>query len=935
MPVNTATVHGDNPMPMKNFNLKVNRNSNNNNSSYYNDSNLVTKTRTKSIGSNTSSSNSNKMVGLGIARRPSDNLLLKYSNSANNNNTNNLPPSSSPPNTFSNKSKSRNTNLMKQNDNGNNNIPEKDEKEHEHEEQHHYDDVMIPPPKKHFSLKNDRPISNDSISTKASELFSSPSSDLNSRNSSIENDSDIDNNSNHLKLSTTNNNNTSSLMEESIISEGNSTLILNSSEGTEQQQQQQQQHFDQQTPINTHTVLESINTPASQSSQRYLYSSNNGNNNNINHNKFNTTNGSTPNFKHIPNNRNHTTTNLSNGNNSSGNNTNGFYKPSLYGHSNSTTAILANKAPLTASQRYRLRKEQNETSIRNTIKEKEKFYDEQNGILELQEGDIDDSLIWNIPMASFSTSSFLNTSSGKHHNGKHRSLANKQVVDLNTNSSTSTITVNNNNNINNGPVGNTAVLHHNSSKSAPINNVKQLGHNHRFANSRKAAVSMPMLDFHDMPTSPIPGINGISDLQYIQETTKNLSSVYIQSQNRLSKSKLSQRTQSADFLPLDLKAASEQGMESLLLVSEDKLEAVSNSRPSWLPPKNPEEKKLHEYEISKSISMASIEQLDKNKNRDVRKINDETNRAKLILLLDRDITRNSSLTSLKKIVWETSFSTESRGQIYDEVLQSKDRIISKHYMESFDELSKLLNTMDFPKGKEIEIEQLIKNDILNKRCGQETQEVSKNLMLMLKLRAVSSQGLIPGDALLFHHFLIDGSFSSLREVWEMVNLLQMTCFSDICKNKYDSKILQSRGVVANYLLKTDDFKYEFNSSCLNSTTWWNILERIDHELFMWTMDTIVVANAQSFKNYPIKKQDYEDKDWETYCSKKVVVNYKILLAFALNVLLNYHFGFNDLNELAILDDQGFSIPIPMEELLDCTEVNGMFIRKWLHYYKRF
>ncbi|SMN18104.1 similar to Saccharomyces cerevisiae YHR103W SBE22 Protein involved in the transport of cell wall components from the Golgi to the cell surface [Maudiozyma saulgeensis] len=922
MSVHTAAAHGDNSVPMKNFNLKVNRNSNN--GTNYNDPNLVTKTRTKSVGSNTSSTNSNKMVGLGIARRPSDNLLLKY-----NNNSNNLPPSSSPPNTLSNKSKGRNSNtsnLMKQNDN---NIPEKDENENEDQKQYNADDeVMIPPPKKHFTVKNDRPISNDSISTKASELFSSPSSDLHSRNSSIENDSDIDNTSNHLKLNSTNN--TSSLMEESIISEGNSTLILNSTEGT---QQQSQQHFDQQTPINTHAVLESINTPASQSSQRYLYS-NNGNKNN----KFNSTNGSTPNFKHIPNNRNYTTTNLPNSNHSSSNNASGFYKPSLYGHSNSTTAILANKTPLTASQRYRLRKEQNETSIRNTIKEKEKFYDEQNGILELQEGDIDDSLIWNIPMASFSTSSFLNTSSGKHHTGKHRSLANKQTVDLKSSASSNTSTTSsnsNNNNNNNGPMANAPALHHNSSKSAPTNNIKQLGHNHRFTNSRKAAISMPVLDFHDMPTSPIPGINRVSDLQYIQETTKNLSSVYIQSQNRLSKSKLSQRTQSADFLPLDLKAASEQGMESLLLVSEDKLEAVSSSRPSWLPPKDPQEKKLHEYEISKSISMASIEQLDKNKNRDERKINDETNRAKLILLLDRDITRNSSLTSLKKIVWETSFSTESRRQIYDEVLQSKDRIISKHYMESFDELSKLLSKMDFPKGKEIEIEQLIKNDILNKRCGQMTQEVSKNLMLMLKLRAVSSQGLIPGDALLFHHFLIDRSFSSPKEVWEMVNLLQMTCFSDLCKNKYDTKILQSRGVVANYLLKTDDFKYEFNSSCLNSTTWWNILERVDHELFMWTMDTIVVSNAQSFKNYPIKNQDYEGKDWETYRSKKVIVNYKILLSFALNVLLNYHFGFNDLNELAILNDQGFSIPVPMEELLDSTEVNGMLIRKWLHYYKKF
>ena len=904
MSVNTVPiVQNDNSLPMKKFNLKVKRTSNSN--SNYNDPNLVTKTRTKSIGSNTSSSNnSNKMVGLGIARRPSDNLLLKY-----NNNLQQHSGSSPPNNTKILKGKNTMDSTMRQT---NNNILEDDEED----EQNHINHTLSPP-KKHFVTKNDRPISNDSISTKASELFSSPSSDLNSRNSSMENDSDIDNGSEHLKISNTNN--SGSMMEESIISEGNSTLILNSSE-----------QYDQQTPINGHNnnnnILDNMNSSAPQNNQRYIYSSNGNQNNNNNNSKFNTVNASTPNFKHIPN-KNHTTTNLPNGN--ANNNTNGFYKPSLYGHSNSTTAILANKVPLTASQRYRLRKEQNETSIRKSIKEKERYYDEQSNVLELQDDDIDDSLIWNIPMASFSTSSFLNTSGGKHHkhSSKNRSLANKQsAIDLNHAAGASA----NNNLMNKAPV-----LQHSSTKSAPINNTNQLGHNHKFANSRKAAVSMPVLDFHDMPTSPIPGINRVSDLQYIQETTKNLSSVYIQSQNRLSKSKLSQRTQSADFLPLDFKVASEQGMEDLLLVSEDKLSAVSSSRPSWLPPKDAEEKKMHEYEISKSISMASIEQLDKNKNREERKINDETNRAKLVLLLDRDITRNSSLTSLRKIVWETSFSTESRRQIYDEILQSKDRIISKHYMESFDQLSKLLSTMDFPKGKEVEIEQLIKNDIINKRAGAGLETVSDQLMYLLKLRAVSSQGLLPGDALLFHHFLIDGAFNSPKDVWEMVNLLQMTCFSDLCKNKYDSKILQSRGVVANYLLKTDDFKYEFNPSCLNSTTWWNIMERVDHELFMWTMDIIVVGNAQSFKNYPIKKQDYEGKDWEAYRSKKVVVNYKILLSSALNVLLNYHFGFNDLNELAVLKDKGFSIPIPMEELLNSTEVNGMFIRKWLHYFKKF
>ena len=876
----------DGPVHMKKFNMKPGRSVETTASL---DVRKTRQTRARSIGStsNTSSNASNassKMVGLGIARRPSDNLLLKYSGASGASGASGSPPTP------------RIAHTIHEGDSAG---EEEAGEEHAHAHAHAHAHELAPPRRTGAGVgaNADRPVSNDSISTRASELFSSPSSDL---NSSI--DSDGGNGSGRggvhplgaadtktaaaaaaatlTVAQTRSHDDDSGTLEESIISEGDATLILGNTD----------------TPVlpppPPHPLPQQHPHPHQ--------------------------------LNHVLRN-NHTTMGLAS------TKEHGF-APALYGHSNSTTAILPNKVPLTASQRYRLRREQNEVSLRHSIKEKEKFYEEQNGILELQEGDIDDSLIWNIPMASFSTSSFLNT--GSKRGGKHRTLANKQSqTQLQPTQAPQ------------APQAQALLPHtpqkHTPAHSMPVNgqfgSVYGNGHNHRFAGDRaKATMSMPMLDLCEMPTSPIPGISNVSDLQYIQETTKNLSSVYIHSQNRLSKSKLSHRAQSAEFLPLDLKAASEQGMEDLLLVSSDKLDAVSNSRPSWLPPKDPGEKKLHDYEISKSISMASIEQLDRSKNREEQVVRDETNRAKLVLLLDRDITRNSSLTSLRKIVWETSFSSETREQIYSELLQSKDKVITKHYVESYDNLHKLVNTMDFPKGKEVEIQQQIYNDLVNKRAGQENDDkVPQDLMLLLKMKAVSQQGLIPGDALLFYHFLLDDSFASTRDVWNMVSLVQMTCFSELCKAKYDAKILQSRGVVANYLLKTDDFKTEFNPSCLNATTWWNILERVDHQLFMWIIDVVVVANAQSFKNYPIKKQEYEGKDWETYRAKRVVVNYKIQLAFALNVLLNYHFGFNDLSDLAVLDDKKFSIPIPMEQLLDSTEVNGMLVRKWQHYYKKF
>lgn len=823
-------------------------------------------TMRKLTATNLDSSSDSNILGLGIARRPSDNLLLKFNKAS----------------TIRNKSSgTQNTGV------------ENAEIIYEDGSLNPVDLSDLSPPNRNFVTKNQRPISNDSISTKTSELFSSPSFDLHSRDSSIGNDSE--------------DNETSIVDKSSIISEEDTTLIIPQKENAQPNNNDNFSTNNSSIPVPNH-VLEKI---LSKSSPKPTYCFNNGTNTitsaasvistDTTNNKasYLHSNRSAPLLKATrrqhPNHVNNysysdsynriiqkdTVPEQTSGTGAS--NTNGGKKILLYNHSNSTTAIPFNKVPLTASQRYRLRREQNETSLRNSIKKKERFYEDQEQVMELQEGDIDDTLIWNIPMASFSTSSFLN-STAPH--GFKLGQGTKAILQQHK--------------------------HPIVSKNGPF---------------------VPGLDFFDMPTSPIPGVSKITDFQYIQNTTKKLSDVYINSSERLSKSKLSERANSASFLPLDLKEASENGMEDLLLISEDKLELMSNSRPSWLPPKDPEERKIHETQISKSISMASIEQLDRNKDREQRLIRNETNRQKFVLLLDRDVTRNSSIKSLQKVIWETPFSNEVRLQMYSTILQSDVKLITKKYIDPFTDLLEIVNGMDFPKGKEVELERLINKSINSKR--NDLGIMSKDLMLMLKIKSISTQGLLVGDELLFHHFLQDESFKTLSEVWEAVNLIQMTCFNDLCQEKYDSKIISKKGIVANYLLRNNDFKDEFNSTCLNFNTWWNILERVDHTLFMWIMDIIVVHNAQCFKNDPVKETLFQNQDWDYYKSKKVSINYKILLSFVLNILLNYHFGFIDLKALADLEDKNFCIPIPMDDLIDKESVDGLFIRKWLHYYKKF
>ncbi|CAI4057352.1 hypothetical protein SUVZ_02G4630 [Saccharomyces uvarum] len=596
--------------------------------------------------------------------------------------------------------------------------------------------------------------------------------------------------------------------------------------------------------------------------------------------------------------------------------TTAFHEPKLmpitktpYAHSNSTSAILPYKTTqLTPSQRYRLRKEQNDQSLRKCIQKKEKFYDDQDANLELQEGDVDGSLIWNIPMASLSTSSFLTLSKFSKKEKSFDSTPKDEEVLAQENDHTH----------------NQHIQSHHQTYSTKKHSLYS---NHKFGGS--------CLDYKELPPTCIPGISPISDSQYFQDTMKNLSQAYIHSSEKISKNILSGRSKSVQCLPLEYKEASNQGMEDLMLVSEDKIKAVSHFRPSWLPPKDSKERKLQDKQIYKNIDLASMEELQRSKERDDKSKKCEQNRVRFQQLLDRGITRNSTLNELKKIVWETPFTSTVRLPIYSQLLQSDNRIISEYFIESFEEMMQLLNKMDFPKDKEAELEQLIEHDIQERalyRNGTNKQILS-DLMLLLQVKSISQQGLITGDELLFYHFLTNESFGSLKEIWEIVNLIQMTCFGEICKEKYDSRILNPRGIVA-HLLRKDEFKDEFNGNCLNSNTWWNILQRMDHRLFMWVMDIIVVHNSQSFASYPVKIEEFKNKSWEYYRSKKVVVNYKILVSLTVNVLINYHFGYDNLKDLSDLNDQHFCIPLYTEDSTEEESLNDLLTKRWLHYYRK-
>ncbi|AEY95413.1 FACL105Cp [Eremothecium gossypii FDAG1] len=555
---------------------------------------------------------------------------------------------------------------------------------------------------------------------------------------------------------------------------------------------------------------------------------------------------------------------------------------SVASFSRTAPALVTTSKALTPSQRYRLRREQNKVALQNSIKQREVFYEEQErgsrgrsaslkGVLglphavdELSE-DISDYLGWDVPVVSPTTGPFL---------------------------------------------------------AAAERSEKHTDRRPGVARSR----SSTYVD-HTMPPSPIPGIQKTSDLEFFTETSKKLSCVYLDTSKETSKSKLYERSQSAELLPIEFKAASDEGMEDLKLVSSGKMAVCSNSRPSWLPPKDTEERARHERQIRQTIDIASLSQIDRTKERAERDTRDEKNRKRLAQLVERGLVRKSTLTELKKICWETSLPPDSRFQIYTTLLQSDTaKLIEEQYIDNFDQVDALFRSMQFPNAKLAEIQAML-------ACTPCTANVAPadDLIYLLQLKAISRQGLLLGDPLLVHHLLQVGCYST-REIWVLVNILQLTCFNETTKDKYDRRIISSRGTVSTALSADKTFAQEFNSKCLNFTTWWHLMARLDHAVFMWCLDIIVAENSQPFKSNPIIRDKLNGKDWDYYRDLHVVVNYRIICALTLTVLLSYHFGFNNLYDLSFVDP-AFQIIGP--EQGDLGDVHATFIKKWHHNYKKF
>ncbi|SSD61829.1 uncharacterized protein SCODWIG_03590 [Saccharomycodes ludwigii] len=577
--------------------------------------------------------------------------------------------------------------------------------------------------------------------------------------------------------------------------------------------------------------------------------------------------------------------------------------------------------------------------------------------------------IWNVPIAASSTSTFLTTMNTSI-NGKNNSASNNRKTKSLSSSSNATTSIS-------GFPATTATTTSSSSKNLSSTHIQT---------SPLATPQLPVsqnLDYNCMQPSPIPGVTkkGRELNDFFQKTTNNLTQIYEASSKNYGASQLQKRKIFAESLPLSLKNASDEGFEDLTLVSEDKLQYISNSRPMWLPPKDVSEKTKHDKFIGDAINTASVEQMNRSNNLQKQLIMLGKNQKRLDDILSKGIlTKQHYLVELRSMCWESRGLFFSNKGKKNNMLKTYNTLLLNdviQLLERYQPFEKFTNNddpqmlKDYPPTKTSEIIRLIQNNIPKYNNSNGNTSIPRNLLKLLQYKSFTIEGILPGDIVLFNHFLYlfdDGDSgtadntaqekNNLATIWNITCLLQSTVFNNSnVKLKFEEKIVApstSGNVIYRYLSKEASFSKEFNSNVLNWDNLWVIFGRISHDLLQWCLDIIVVNNTAVFykadHSYYVDKlrkklessthgyNKYE-KLWEYWNTKYMVNNYKILLSLVLNVLLNYHFGFNDFNDLRENMDSKFMIiggsngnlGFDDDELL----LEAGFIKKWLYYYKKF
>ncbi|GMM36048.1 Sbe22 protein [Saccharomycopsis crataegensis] len=341
-------------------------------------------------------------------------------------------------------------------------------------------------------------------------------------------------------------------------------------------------------------------------------------------------------------------------------------------------------------------------------------------------------------------------------------------------------------------------------------------------------------------------------------------------------------------------------IDELRLMSPEKIDILSSTRPMWLPPKSAHEDSKHQQQISEAFESYSKKEIDKKERNFQRLKNSLINNQKWFeLTVKHKEIHKPVIYSMRHLCWKTNIPNDLRYKVWNDVLSYYD---SKHNdtndntddggdgslvtTETYDDLSEKLSTINTD-YLEPEIDLIIESLFPRLELFQTGQKLNSILKKMLLIQKISKNGLNYGDEVLIALFLL---YFTPAEVFRILSLVNVNVMNDVFKTKFNSN-LESNYTMKKYLGK--HFKDEM--PLINTRNLYKIFMKIDPELMINVFDFLVLNNS-----------------------------YKVCYCFMLLVLKFYHFGFADLRALTVGDSMFIEVD-------DADE----FLARFQHYYNKF
>lgn len=390
----------------------------------------------------------------------------------------------------------------------------------------------------------------------------------------------------------------------------------------------------------------------------------------------------------------------------------------------------------------------------------------------------------------------------------------------------------------------------------------------------------------------LPLVNDTKNSTNDMEFANDLLRAYSESLEMFVKDELERREKGLRVPAYIISQLPSDGYPAMRMMSPEKLEHLSATRPMWLPPKLSEENHKHEQQILEAFENYSKREIDKKERNFQRLKNLLVNNQKWfeITVKHKEIHR-PVIYSMRHLCWKTNIPTELRAEVWKRVLEYwKDRLDEdnegkKESAETYESLCEKLEKID-SSYLEPEVELIAESLFPRIELFQKGQKLNESVKKVLLCKKISSNGLNYGDEMLIAVFLL---YFEPKQAYEFLDLFDEVILNDVFKHKFNNN-LKNNYTMKKYLSK--HFKDEMEE--IHTRNLFKIMMKIEPDLIIKVMDFMVLHN-----------------------------NYRVCYCLMLLVLKFYHFGFADL--AGLVENDSMSVDVEDED---------EFLERFHYYYKK-